>query len=469
MPTDPFSAIAAGINTSIKIFEITYQLKAVDEQTCDLLSTTRHVILNVNEARRLRRLKDALLNSGERAWMDGVIEDTENALSAIAQLIEPARVDKTTKQGINLGHKFMWVFRDSPKVRDKHARLHMCHQSLTTVISSLYSKDVVVIAPVTEQKREEDPPPYDPQLEELFNWHNHRKQRKSFLSIREHPVGSPISTSSGSTSTAVTSPTMLPLMESDEQPSNIRPSNPDSRFSSSARALLEPEATPATFRSNNPYFNSTSNLPEFDKSSQNTSTSHPYPDRDTSYINTAVSTTTPTYRPYRPPSSLPEVDPRPFNTKTNPHPMYGNSDGLQVCGSNDPFPPLDQQPQFCTSDLNISAWSPFNAGATSLSRRSYSTGQVPAYNPPSFPTHYSYDQPGSVAQSQLGGLETTVSGAYVGTQETEPAQPGLIENDKELESEVGRSLSLGQGSMRRAGRSWLAYYATRSDMGHYTG
>ena len=58
------------INTVIKIFEVTHQLKAVDDQTRDLLDTTRHVELNIREARRLRRLKDNLLNSREKMWME---------------------------------------------------------------------------------------------------------------------------------------------------------------------------------------------------------------------------------------------------------------------------------------------------------------------------------------------------------------------------------------------------------------
>lgn len=123
------SAITAGITTVIKIFEVTYQLKAVGEQTTDLLDTTQHVELNIREARRLRRLKDSLLNAGERTWMDKVIEDTEKAVRTVAQLIEPSRVGMQTKQGIDLGHRAVWVFRESPKVRDKFARLSVCHQT----------------------------------------------------------------------------------------------------------------------------------------------------------------------------------------------------------------------------------------------------------------------------------------------------------------------------------------------------
>ncbi|KAI9870377.1 MAG: hypothetical protein M1830_004319 [Pleopsidium flavum] len=173
------SAITAGITTVIKVFEVTYQLKAVGEQTADLLDTTQHVELNIREARRLRRLKDKLLNTGERTWMDKVIEDTENAVRAVAQLIEPSRVGMQTKQGIDLGHRAVWVFRDSPKVRDKFARLAVCHQTLNTVVTCLYSRDIIVVAPVAEVRGKDPPPPYDPQMDELFSWRrNNRRRRK---------------------------------------------------------------------------------------------------------------------------------------------------------------------------------------------------------------------------------------------------------------------------------------------------
>ena len=206
---DPLSGVAASINSSIRIFEVTYQLKAVDEQTADLISMTRHVDTNLNEARRLRRTKVILLDAGERAWIDGVIEDTDKALRAVAQLIEPARVDKNVKEGINFKHRVMWVFRDNPKVRDKHVVLTLCHQSLMTVIACLHSKVLVSVEPTAEPEKEEKPPPYDPQTEDLFNWLNRRRRRKSCMDLRDADTERPASKTSASTnsvSTTTTSP-----------------------------------------------------------------------------------------------------------------------------------------------------------------------------------------------------------------------------------------------------------------------
>ena len=182
MAGDPISALAAGINSSIKILEVTYLLKAVGEQTTDLLRTTEHVNRNVNEARRLRRLKASLISADEQSWMDATIGDTEKALLEVAQLIEPARVDVSTSKSINSKNRVLWVFRDSPKVRDKHNRLSICHQSLIGVINGLYAKDVVVVAPLPQQK-DDQPPPYNAELEAMFNWRSQKRRRKSITNL----------------------------------------------------------------------------------------------------------------------------------------------------------------------------------------------------------------------------------------------------------------------------------------------
>ena len=252
---DSLSGAAAGINSSIRIFEVTYQLKAVDEQTADLLSTTRHVDNNLNEARRLRRLKVTLLDAEERTWIDGVIRDTDKALCAVAQLIEPARVDKSVKEGINFKNRVMWVFRDNPKVRDKHAALILCHQSLMTVIARLYSKDSTIIESTAGSERGEKPPPYDPQTEDLFNWRNQRRRRKSNMDLgygntERGTSTTSVSTNSISTSTSPTSPlsSTAPLsscsstMEVFERATSI-PADAQTRQTSNPLASLQEDSS----------------------------------------------------------------------------------------------------------------------------------------------------------------------------------------------------------------------------------
>ncbi|KAL2037109.1 hypothetical protein N7G274_010105 [Stereocaulon virgatum] len=231
---DPLSGLAASINTCIRIFEATYQLKAVGQQTADLLCTTKHVETNLNEARRLRRQKVALLNVGERNWMDAVISDTDVALRDVARLIEPARVDHTVKSNITFANRVLWVFRDNPQVRDKHARLTMCHQSLTTVISCLYSKDPIVVTPIREALKEDQPPPYDPQMEELFNWRKQRKQRNSFVNLQDTNRDSPSSTNSTSAELLLATTTVTYPMSGSAMPEASHDERPQSTASTPA-------------------------------------------------------------------------------------------------------------------------------------------------------------------------------------------------------------------------------------------
>ena len=211
---DPISAVTAGLNVSIRLFEVTYQLKSVDEQAADLLATTKHVDRNLNEARRLRRTKASLLSTSEKTWMDDTIDDTDQALRGIARLVEKARVDQSTKKSINFGHRVLWTFRDGPQVQYKHQRLSICSQSLTTVIQCLYSKDVVVIAPArearNEQQQQQSPPPYDANMASLYEMRRSRLQSKSSANLSSASIGSPEPTNSNekrnATSTSMTSP-----------------------------------------------------------------------------------------------------------------------------------------------------------------------------------------------------------------------------------------------------------------------
>ena len=183
MSFDPLSALANSTGVSIKLFEVTYQLKAVGDQTRDLFVTTEHIATNVEKARRLRRLKSELLSPKDRAWMDCVIAHTEDALRAIAQLIEPARIDMASRESIHFCTKIKWVFRDNPRVADKHRHLNVCHQSLSTVMSSLHARDLIIFTPELEIKHAQQPPPYDTEMERLFNWQS-KKRRRSGRSLR---------------------------------------------------------------------------------------------------------------------------------------------------------------------------------------------------------------------------------------------------------------------------------------------
>ncbi len=201
-PLDPVTVTVSGVTTFIRLFEITYQLKAVDGQTAALLRTVQHVQRNINEAQRLRQLKLTLLNKGDIQWMDKIIDDTHKALLELAKLIEKVRVDQETKQRIGFGHRAMWVFRDNPDVVNKHREMSICHESLAMVISMLHSKDVVVVTPTFQTNMQDyhaqhPPPAYDPAMTELFERRQTLKHRKTTSCMRSKSLGNPKPTEIG--------------------------------------------------------------------------------------------------------------------------------------------------------------------------------------------------------------------------------------------------------------------------------
>ena len=178
------SGFNASLRRSLKLSEVQNRLKAVEEQPVDLLETARHVHKNIREARRLWHAKNDSLEDFERAWIDSVIGDTEVALRRLSQPIESARASAPTKHDANIGKKAARIFSSGAKIRDKHARLSACHQSLTAAISFLLSKSVTHAVPGQDVKEKDIPPPYDAQLEQLFTWRTHRKRGRSSLSSK---------------------------------------------------------------------------------------------------------------------------------------------------------------------------------------------------------------------------------------------------------------------------------------------
>ena len=486
---DPLSAVSSSVNVTIKILEVTYQLKAVGEQTADLLSTTRHVDFMVHEAHRLRRLKNSQLSASERIMIDTIISDTEEALRGVARLVEPCRVDKDTRGGIRFGHRVMWVFRDNPSVRDKHQKLQVCHQSLTVAFNCLYSKDVVVIAPAPDGKSEEQPPPpappppYDPQLIELLGWQKRRKGRKS-LGEKESDLNentSMLNTESTAVSVGGSrspSPCLLAIpLDDDSDAASL--SSFFSKTTLHSPDMAAPEIQPsALYQSNSPFSIATTSS-KADSLSPNTSASesylHPH-DQTTPFIShTGVCND-----PISPKPNLPELDSPQLATMIAPYTITDKTNrNLQVGDEQLRRPPLS------TSDQKFSSLA--TASKTAPSNPSFSPPPLsPA--PTELPTsstfgagyglglswlnstrHQSYNDQEPTATSTLDQLplaaRTNSDSQLGGTHRSDDTFDAMTRAD-DVGIRENRAKSVGQGVLRKGGRSWLAYHATRSEMGN---
>lgn len=474
-PVDPLSTIIPSINATIKILEVTYQLKAVDEQTADLLSTTRHVDFMVKEARRLRRLKAGLLNASERTMIDQVISDTEDALRSVARLVESCRVDKATKNGIGFGHRVMWVFRDNPNVRDKHQKLQVCHQSLSIAFTCLYSKDVVVIAPAPERSREEQSPPYDPQLKELLGWQNRRKGRKSQDGREGHTPENIVEMNAGSSNTTIVDPLSPRLLDTlDENGDASDPSSrlPEMFFELSTTST--PDLPSLVSRESAPSPNPAATSPESDNRPH---ISEKDLHAKTDFQGTASAIKTNASNDYiNPTLDLPEIDSPPFATMMASFTLNDDDED----GQQRPINNIAHESFLATERTSISlAATP----GTNQSNDSFSPElSFPAFATPTLssfnvghdgggaglesPGANDYDEPAAAASP---GLHLTLARIKSDTQSPNSYQSDRLDAIARAEDVMNRdkrAVSVGQGVMKRGGRSWLAYHATRSDMGH---
>jgi hypothetical protein len=125
-------------------------LSSANEQTAELLKTTKHTLAQLHEAQRLREIKAPLLETSERSWIDQTLEDVADAVREAATLIEPIRVESETRNGrLSLGRQLRWLYRDSQRAKIKSQRLLACHHSLMLVLGHLQRLDIPV-SPIPE-------------------------------------------------------------------------------------------------------------------------------------------------------------------------------------------------------------------------------------------------------------------------------------------------------------------------------
>lgn len=410
--------------------------------------------------------------------VDTVISDTEDALRAVAKLVEPCRVDKDTTNGIKFGHRVMWVFRDNPSVRDKHQKLQVCYQSLTIVFHCLYSKDVVVIAPIPEVRSEEQPPPYDPQLKELLEWQNRRKGRKS-KGERESIRDESLEVTNGNANHIHVAGASSPCLLAIDLDDNGRTSSLSTFTDMFSESPVTPtsDAQPSVLSDIGNLLSPATQSPDSTNSSLHTSAhSSFYGDENQSNPPSVHARTPNEY--FGSMHNLPKIDSPPFAAMIAAYQFTNDEkEGFQV-GHKHPahgsIPASDQAPTSAALALDT----------------------IPSTTPAilSLP-HTAIVTPTSSELSAKDALRTrwldlSERDKYVAQERTEAPEVGLYPLPARMKSDIDepstsyqsdrldaiarvedvmgrgeRATSSGQGVMKRGGRSWLAYHATRSDTG----
>ena len=382
----------------------------------------------------------------------------------------------------------MWVFRDNPSVRDKHQKLQVCHQSLTVAFTCLYSKDVVVIAPAPDGKIEEQsppppPPPYDPQLKELLGWQKRRKGRKS---LGEKERGSNENTSLLNTdSNAVgvggsrsPSPCLLAIPIGDDTDAASF-SSFFSKTTLPSPTLAAPEIQPSALYHGDSPFSIATASPKADSLSPNTSASDSY-----LYPQDQTTPSTPhtdvCNDPISPKPNLPELESPPFATMIAPYTFTDETNrDLQIGNEylrRAPWSVMDQRPSSLATAFETtpshppSSPQPLPPAPTELpTSPTFGTGHGLGLSWSESTRHQSYNDQEPTATSILNQLplpaRTNSDSQLGGIQHSNDSFDAMTRaNDVGIRED--RAKSVGQGVLRRGGRSWLAFHATRSEMGN---
>ncbi|KAM0799928.1 hypothetical protein BDR22DRAFT_973332 [Usnea florida] len=505
-----------------KIIAIFHQLYAADERIGDLLKTIRHITLNVENVRGLRRLNASHLSTHNLAWIDALISDAADALGGLATLVERARVDKETRESISWWNRGRWVAYFAPKVKEKYLKLTMCHQSLLSVFPFLFSNPSG-LAPVHEETKGDDQQPCDPTMVKWLGWQDQRQRRRSDMNLRTPTLPQrPMSTSSSLTDMTIASAVS---------------SNSSASTESTASEISSPEVRISCYPAESSQSNSPAsvnvNLQSYEVSPSSYSEKHSSGSRDSLRSclgpDLVADLTYPVFHTkfednYDSLSALPEDATGGRNDNvapsTKPWDMCDGADGLQV------YVPLDGSETLrdLIHQLQVSPFESQDVTAsrtTAIEQRSegffepagaFRPGRAPALpqeingagNPadtehkmtpgPSLPfsnifAPFDFERPISLTpltvigeSSELRSLDNSEDGAGPSPGDKKPpvgrahsdtytseyplqSRPGLSQSGRvHAATGGGTSPSSGQRGARRGSRSWLAFHSSRPDL-----
>ncbi|KAI7232897.1 hypothetical protein KC330_g5671 [Hortaea werneckii] len=137
------SAISTAFTLTLRIAEKVYEIKAVDQETRDLLGMTDSINHKLDVGRKLRRQKSDLFEPDEKTIIDTDLNDAEKAVSSVAGLIEPARADMQVYGGrTRVGTRIIWVVRDSAHIAVSLGKLNIAASGLNSTLSTLMGRNI---------------------------------------------------------------------------------------------------------------------------------------------------------------------------------------------------------------------------------------------------------------------------------------------------------------------------------------
>ncbi|GAB1742848.1 hypothetical protein NU219Hw_g8555t1 [Hortaea werneckii] len=156
------SAVSTAFTLTLRVAEKVYEIKAVDQETRDLLGMTDSINHKLDMGRKLRRQKSDLFDTDEKTIIDIDLNDAEKAVNSVAGLIEPARADMQAYGGrIRANTRIIWVVRDSAHIAVSLSKLNIAASGLNSTLSTLMARDISRNpAPATKIDFLKPPPAY---------------------------------------------------------------------------------------------------------------------------------------------------------------------------------------------------------------------------------------------------------------------------------------------------------------------
>jgi hypothetical protein len=118
-----------------------YEICATSEESKVLLETTQDVNQQIFMVRKLRQRRSANLTPSEKTWIDNAIENTSNAVSGIAHIVEPVPesppLGRRWMPGSSFLQQLRYLIKDSPQLSAQLVRLSVAAQLLNTAMSIL--------------------------------------------------------------------------------------------------------------------------------------------------------------------------------------------------------------------------------------------------------------------------------------------------------------------------------------------
>lgn len=147
------------ISAIVKFTEFWLQVDQAPDETKIFCSAVERIRKDRSVAQRERDRSSAILDGDLdlRNWIDGVLEDTEEALRSVGRLLERFRTDFENGEKIGLSHRLKWVLTKREQFLAKSILLTTCHQSLSSsilVMRTLETHEPQILATVPACNKE---------------------------------------------------------------------------------------------------------------------------------------------------------------------------------------------------------------------------------------------------------------------------------------------------------------------------